>query len=55
MLCMELQTSDLGQYLLTNMAAEKTENPLKQKCVQIQKQKVDSYRFEVTDDEYGHI
>ena len=51
---MELQTSDFGQYLLINMAAEKTENPSKQKVVQIQKQSVYSYRFQVADDEHGH-
>ena len=54
MLCMGLQTSHFGQYLLTNITAEKTENPLKQKCVQIQKESVYFYRFEVADGEYGH-
>ena len=34
---------------------KKTEKPLKQKFVQIQKQNVNSYRFEVADYEYGHI
>ena len=50
---MRLQISDFGQYLLTNMAAEKKppENLLKYKLAQIQKQNVKSYRFEVADDE----
>jgi len=34
---------------------KKTEKPLKQKFVQIQKQNVNSNRFEVADYEYGHI
>ena len=52
---MGLQTSNFGQYLLTNMAAEKKpEKPLKQKIVQIQKQRVNSYRFEVADHKHGH-
>ena len=39
------------------MDAEKNlmKNPLKQKFVQIQKQNVNSYRPEVTDDECGNI
>ena len=49
---MGLQTSNFG--LSLNLATDKTEKPLKQKCVQIQKQSVNSYRFEVADDEYGH-
>ena len=52
---MGLQTSSFGEYLLSNMDAEKNGKPLKQKCVQIQKQNVNSYSFEVADDEYGHI
>ena len=54
MLCMGLQTNNFGYNFLTNMAAEKIEKPLKQKFVQIQKQSVYSYRFEVADDKDGH-
>ena len=51
---MVLQTSDFGQYLLTNMTEEKPEKPSKQKCVQFKKQSVNSYRFKVADDKYGY-
>ena len=49
---MGLQTSNFG--LSLNLATDKTEKPLKQKCVQIKKQSANSYRLEVADDEHGH-
>jgi len=37
---MGLQTSVIGLNLLSKMAVEKTEKPLKQKCAKIEKQNV---------------
>ena len=41
LLCMGLQTSILGLYLLSNMAAENNGKPLKTKFEKIEKQNVD--------------
>ena len=41
LLCTGLQTSILGLYLLSNMAAENNGNPLKTKFEKIEKQNVD--------------
>jgi len=41
LLCMALQTSILGLYLLSNMATENNGNPLKTKFEKIEKQNVD--------------
>ena len=55
MICMGLQISDFGLYFLINMGTENNEkNPLNQKFMQIQKQSVCSYKFEVADDKYDH-
>ena len=52
---MGLQTSVFGFYLLSKMAAEKTENPLKPKFAKIEKQNNYSGWFGTTDDENGYI
>ena len=55
LLCMGLQTSVFGWYLLSKMAAEKTKKPLKPKFAKIEKQNIGWGWFGTADDEYGHI
>ena len=55
LLCMGLQTSVFGSYLLSKMAAEKTEKPLKPKFAKIEKQNIGWGWFGTADDEYGHV
>ena len=56
LLCMGLQTSVLGSYLLSKMAAEKsTENPLNHNLRKSKKQNIGLRWFKTADDEYCHI
>ena len=49
---MDLQTSKLGLYLLSNMAAENNGKPLKTKFEKIEKQNDDFCWFGTAEDEY---
>ena len=52
---MGLQTSKLGLYLLSIMAAENNGKPLKKKFEKIEKQNVDFCWLGSADDEYDRI
>ena len=55
LLFMGLQTSILGLYLSSNMAAENNGNPLKTKFEKTEKQNVDFCSFGAADYEYDRI